>query len=58
VPLLLKESKREYPFIVYEDIHGKYNFTAYNLNLLTKLDELYQAKIDTIRIDSFLHNES
>jgi collagenase-like PrtC family protease len=48
---------RKEPSIIYEDEYGTYVFTNYDLSLFDKLDELKQMHIDTVRIDSFLHDE-
>jgi putative protease len=56
--LFLKEPNRIHPFIVYEDNTGTHMYTSYSLFLLDKLNELHDNGIDTIRIDSFLHDEN
>jgi collagenase-like PrtC family protease len=43
--------------IIYEDENGTHVFTKYVLNLLTQLPDLQKIGLDTIRIDTFLHNE-
>jgi collagenase-like PrtC family protease len=55
--MFLTEPKRENKFIVYEDNSGTHIYTNYNLNLLSELQELYDNGCDTVRIDTFLHNE-
>ncbi|MDR2829384.1 MAG: U32 family peptidase, partial [Mycoplasmataceae bacterium] len=55
--LFLTEPKRQNKFIIIEDKDGTHTLTNYNLCLLDKLQELYDEGCDTIRIDSFLHDE-
>jgi collagenase-like PrtC family protease len=55
--LLIREISRKEPMIIYEDEHGAHVFTNYSLMLFDKLSELNENHIDTIRIDSFLHDE-
>jgi putative protease len=55
--MFLTEPKRDNKFIIYENNNGTNIMTDYNLCLLDKLQNLYDNKLDTIRIDSFLHNE-
>ncbi|MDR0985881.1 MAG: U32 family peptidase [Mycoplasmataceae bacterium] len=55
--LLIREVTRDKPCIIYEDIHGTHILTNYSLCLFDKLKELNDIGIDTIRIDSFLHND-
>lgn len=54
--LLIQEELRDKPLIIYEDENGTHVFTFYNLSLIDKLEEL--NGVDTIRIDSFLHDET
>jgi collagenase-like PrtC family protease len=53
----LKEKSRKHEFIVYEDHNGTHMFTGYSLNLLDKLQGLYDNGLDVIRIDTFLHDD-
>jgi collagenase-like PrtC family protease len=43
--------------IAYEDEHGTHILTNYSLSLFDDLEELNKNNIDTIRIDSFLHDD-
>jgi collagenase-like PrtC family protease len=54
--MLIQEELRNQPLIIYEDENGTHVFTSYNLSLIDKIKEL--NGIDTIRIDSFLHDEA
>jgi collagenase-like PrtC family protease len=41
--------------IIYEGDDGTHILTGYSLNLLDELPSLVKANVDTIRIDTFLH---
>ncbi|GMO13721.1 MAG: hypothetical protein Ta2E_03400 [Mycoplasmoidaceae bacterium] len=55
--LFLTEQKRNNKFIITEDKDGTHVLTNYSICLLDKIQELHDNNCDTIRIDSFLHNE-
>jgi putative protease len=55
--LLIREISRKESMIAYEDKHGTHILTNYSLSLFDKLKELETNNIDTIRIDSFLHDD-
>jgi collagenase-like PrtC family protease len=54
--LFIQEETRSQPLIVYEDENGTHMLASYNLSLLDKIKHFEQIGIDTIRIDSFLHD--
>lgn len=54
---LIREISRQEPSIIYEDEYGTYVLTNYDLSLFDRLSELKEMHVDTIRIDSFLHDE-
>jgi putative protease len=55
--LFLKEPTRKVPTIIYEDAHGTYVFTNYDLCLIDAIDELQTNHVDVVIIDSFLHDD-
>jgi collagenase-like PrtC family protease len=55
--LLIREISRKESSIIYEDECGTHVLTNYSLNLLEYMHDLYNCGVDTIRIDSFLHDD-
>jgi collagenase-like PrtC family protease len=53
----LKEENRELFMNIYEDEYGTYVYGNCDLNMINYLEELSDIGVNTIRIDSFLHNE-
>jgi collagenase-like PrtC family protease len=43
--------------IIREDKNGTYIHSNYDLDLIQNINEIKQMNIDTIRIDSYLHDE-
>jgi putative protease len=56
--LLIREISRNEPCIIYEDESGTHVLSKYSLNLIDYIYDLHRYKVDTIRIDSFLHDET
>jgi collagenase-like PrtC family protease len=54
--LYLREISRQEPSIIFENDDGTHILTNYSLNLLDVLPDLYTYGVDTVRVDSFLHN--
>jgi collagenase-like PrtC family protease len=43
--------------IIYEDNNGTYIHTNKELDLINNVNEIKKFNVDTIRIDTFLHDE-
>lgn len=56
--LYIKEVNRLHPMIIFEDKNGTYVHTKYDLDLIEHISEIKKMNIDTVRIDSFLHDEN
>ncbi|MDR3163646.1 MAG: U32 family peptidase [Mycoplasmataceae bacterium] len=54
--LFLKEPSRQQPSVIYEDEHGTYILTNYDLLLIDEITELKANGVDFIIVDSFLHD--
>lgn len=56
--LLIQEEERQVPNIIYEDVYGTHMFTGYYLCCMKQINELKEAKLDAIIIDSlFVHDD-
>lgn len=55
--LYIREENRVHPMIIYEDDNGTSIHSNYDLDLIQHIKEIKQMNVDTIRIDSFLHDE-
>lgn len=55
--LYLRELTRKLPNLIYEDDNGTHMYTGYQITTINILDKLKEAKIDTLRFDSFFNNE-
>lgn len=55
--LYIKEENRHYPMIIREDKNGTYVHSNYDLDLIENVTDFKKMDIDTIRIDSYLHDE-
>lgn len=53
----LKEETRSLPCIIIEDETGTHMFTGYNVSIMEYLDKMVKAKIDSINIFSYLHDQ-
>lgn len=52
----IKEEKRKYSNIIYEDAHGTHMFSGYELCLIKYLKQLFDYGVDYIRIDNILQD--
>ncbi|MBQ0045830.1 MAG: U32 family peptidase [Mycoplasma sp.] len=53
----LKEETRSLPSLIIEDETGTHVFTGYNVSIMDYLDKMVKAKIDSINLFSYLHDE-
>ncbi|QZX49240.1 U32 family peptidase [Mycoplasma sp. E35C] len=56
--LWIREALRKYPNAIYEDEFGTHMFTGYIMCAIKHLKELHEHKIDYVRIDSIMIDET
>ena len=52
--IFIREEKRKYKNVIFEDLHGTHMFSGYELCLIKHIKTLYDSGLDYIKIDNIL----